>query len=185
MTKYSKILFKEEQRYRPTRVRVILPVVLATAVVVFGMGIGQQFSHKEELGTTPADNSHIIWIGIFAVVAIAFTMFLLFRMKMLTVIDNAGIHIHYPPIWKKGKFIGKESIKSFRTRKYRARFEYGGYGFKRRGNLIRRKKYGIAFTAYGKTGIQFELVNGDKILIGTQREQAFIYALEKMKKENG
>ena len=47
--------------------------------------------------------------------------------------------------------------------------EYGGWGLK--GGLLWKKSKGIAINVSGNIGIQLELKNGKKLLIGTQKLQ--------------
>jgi hypothetical protein len=54
------------------------------------------------------------------------------------------------------------------VRKYDAISEYGGWGLKV--GAFWRKSKGIAINVSGDTGIQLELKNGKKILIGTKLE---------------
>ena len=101
-------------------------------------------------------------------------------MKLITVVTDKEIQVFYPPLFKKGRFISKEEIHRFEVRQYNPIHEFGGWGYKYRGRLMRRKRFGVAFTAYGRTGVQLHLKSGKKILIGTQRTESIKYALTKM-----
>ena len=180
----EKILFREEQKFRPNRVRFVLPVVFIVTVIIFAIGISKQIKHTIDSGNGISASSGSIVVGIFALLFFSFVMLIIFRMKLITWIDSQGIHVRYPPLRQKEILIVKESIRNYEVRKYRARHEYGGYGYRFRGKLIMRKKYGIALTASGDTGIQLELTGGEKILVGTHRETAFMYALDKIMKES-
>ncbi len=180
-----KILFKEEQKYRPMRVRVVLPLVLTAVLVMMIFGMSRQPAYNSQSGIAPGINLELILVVAFAVVIMASVFFIVFQMKLITWVDEEGIHMRYPPLRNRKFTIAKDSIRHYEVRKYRARLEYGGWGYRRRGKLFRHRNYGIAFTASGNTGVQFELLNGDKILVGTQRDQAFLYAIDKiMKREN-
>lgn len=65
-------------------------------------------------------------------------------------------------------------VEKYEFRTYNAHREFGGHGFKR------KARQGSAFTISGKEGLQLYFTNGKKLLIGTQRKQAFEYALKKL-----
>ena len=59
-------------------------------------------------------------------------------------------------------------------RNYNAIFEYGGWGLK----FSFRKSKGKSFTVKGAVGLQLELMNGKKILIGTQKKEEIQRTIE-------
>jgi hypothetical protein len=62
-------------------------------------------------------------------------------------------------------------IKSYEIRSYSALKEYGGYG-------IRYGTKGKAYNVYGNRGIQIEFQDGKCLLIGSQRPEELMQALE-------
>ncbi len=179
----KKIIFREEQRYRPVRVRVVLPIVLGVLFIFYVLGISQQAHHSAETGDPVLPT---ILVGAALLILVVLVMIILLRMKLITTVYEDGIYLRYPPLLARERHIPAGSIHHYEARQYRPRFEYGGHGYRVRGRLWRKRKYGIAFTATGKTGIQLELKDGTRILIGTQREAAFLHALDKIvqQKEN-
>ena len=169
----KKVIFTEEQRYRPIRVRVVLPVVLGVTFVAYALGISQEYKHNGSFNETLP----LILTGVGFLVFTIVIMTVLYRMKLITLIYKDGIYLRYPPLQARERIIPAESIQSFEKREYRPRFEYGGHGYRVRGRALRKRKYGISFTASGNTGIQLVLNDGKKILIGTQRPEAFLHGL--------
>lgn len=106
-------------------------------------------------------------------------VFLLIFLKLETRLRNEGIYIRFKPLQWKEKKIGKDEIKSFEVRKYRALIEYGGWGIRHGG-----KKYGKAYNVRGNQGLQLILKNGKKLLIGTQKPHEIKKAMETMFAEN-
>jgi hypothetical protein len=94
-----------------------------------------------------------------------------------TRIDKDGIAYRFAPIHRKERFIKWSSIKVAYVRKYRPIAEYGGWGF-------RRGRSGIAYNTSGKMGLQLQLSDGKKILIGTQTPKALQRVLDKLGREN-
>ncbi|MAD97222.1 MAG: hypothetical protein CMB99_07855 [Flavobacteriaceae bacterium] len=78
------------------------------------------------------------------------------------------MHYRFFPFHLKYKLILWKEIANCYVRKYDAVTEYGGWGFK--GGALWKKSNGKAINVSGDIGIQLELVNGKKLLIGTQKE---------------
>lgn len=91
---------------------------------------------------------------------------LIFLIKLITRIDEIGVHYQFYPIHLKMKIIPWKDIKFAQTRIYNAIPEYGGWGLKN-GNF---GKKGAAISIKGNSGIQLTLSNNKKILIGTQKK---------------
>jgi hypothetical protein len=93
---------------------------------------------------------------------------LIFLFKLTTRIDQDGIHYKFFPFHFKFKTITWSEISKVYVRKYNPISEYGGWGLK--GGFFWNKSKGTAYNVSGDIGIQLELKNGKKILIGTNRE---------------
>lgn len=100
----------------------------------------------------------------FLIILFVFALFNFFKLK--TRIDEKGIYYQYLPIHFSYRFISWEAITKCYVRNYDAIFEYGGWGLK----FSFRKSKGNSFTVKGNIGLQLELMNGKKILIGTQKK---------------
>ena len=94
---------------------------------------------------------------------------LLFFFKLTTRIDDKGIHYQFFPFHFSLKTIAWQDIKSAHVRTYDAIGEFGGWGLK--GGLFWKKSKGTAINVSGDIGIQLELKNGKKLLIGTKKEE--------------
>ncbi|MFD2552796.1 hypothetical protein [Sphingobacterium tabacisoli] len=81
--------------------------------------------------------------------------------RLCTTIDNKGVEISFIPFaWRKRW--NWDSIGNIEVRKYDL-IEFGGWGY-------RVGRSGVAYTCKGRYGIQMELKNGKKVLIGTQKQ---------------
>jgi len=85
-------------------------------------------------------------------------------LKLITRIDEFGIHYKFFPLHWAFKTISWQNIATCELRKYNAIKEYGGWGVKH----SLRKKTGKSYTVKGSNGLQIVLKSGKKILIGTQ-----------------
>lgn len=106
----------------------------------------------------PSDYTTLLFAGVllFALAAI-FT-----SIRMVTQIRQDGIYVRYPPFQPSFVRFGWSDIRHAYIRKYNALPEYNGWG-------IKRGRSGRSYTAGGNIGLQLELYDGTRILIGTNR----------------
>ena len=102
-------------------------------------------------------------------------IWLFYRMKLITTINEDGINIIFAPFTN--FIIPFNKIKKYQIRQYRPIIEYGGWG-------IRYSKYGKAYNVSGKIGLQIELSNGKRLLIGTQNPDALLQTLNEIINKN-
>lgn len=110
--------------------------------------------------------------GGFLVILFVFVLFNFFKLK--TRIDEKGIYYQYLPFHFSYRFISWEAISKCYVRNYNAIFEYGDWGLK----FSFRKSRGKSFTVKGNIGLQIALLNGNKILIGTQKKEEIQRTIE-------
>lgn len=147
-------VFKEEQRFTQPLIFVILTM---SALVTFGLVIHEYTK----------ENSTMKLVELLTVIGVFLGAILpIFFFKLITRIDEKGIHYRFFPFHRKFKSILWYEIQSAYVRHYDAITEYGGWGLK--GGFGRKK--GKAINAKGTIGIQLELKNSKKLLIGTQKE---------------
>lgn len=100
-------------------------------------------------------------LGVALVMAVVLIPMALIELR--THITDDGVEIRFWPFVRRRIF--KSEIKSMRVRKYSPIREYGGWGIRSSmGN-------GSAYNVSGDQGLQLELNNGKKILVGTQRPE--------------
>tara|TARA_R110002073_G_scaffold15953_2_gene62096 strand:+ start:26327 stop:26833 length:507 start_codon:yes stop_codon:yes gene_type:complete len=147
-------IFKEEQRFTQPLIIVLIAISLLT---IIGIMIKEYTS----------ENSTMRAVEMVTVIATTMAAILpIFFFKLTTRIDEKGIHYKFFPLQRKTKTILWTELKSVSVRKYDALSEYGGWGLK---GFLNRKK-GKAVNVKGDIGIQLELKNLKKLLIGTQKE---------------
>lgn len=98
-------------------------------------------------------------------------IWLFYSMKLVTEVKEAGIQITFTPFTN--FIIPFNEIKNLEIREYRPILEYGGWG-------IRFNRTGKAYTVSGKIGLQVELFNGKKILIGTEKSDDLLKSLDSL-----
>ncbi|MDW5290345.1 hypothetical protein [Formosa sp. PL04] len=156
-----KIEFKEEQKFTQWWVWVLLFGIGILPI----MGIYKQFILGEKFGNMPMSNFGLIVFSIFIFTLIAMFWFV----KLKTEIDQNEIRIHFFPFLK--KHINWKEIKSA---------EIVNYGFVGGWGIRLWTKYGTVYNTKGNKGLAIELLDGNKFLIGTQKEIELNNTVKKM-----
>ncbi|MBT3385537.1 MAG: hypothetical protein HN778_00255 [Prolixibacteraceae bacterium] len=169
----QKVLFKEEQRFTQWWLWLILGSALLAIVIPLANELSAQ-----SWDTSSEGFLRLILYGSVAVLFIVAVLIVLILSRLKTKITYDGIFITFPPLKRKSFRIKVQEIERFEIRKYRAKREYGGYGFRS------RRKSGQAYTISGNIGLQLHFKNGKKLLIGTQKKQAIEFAMCKIMGEN-
>lgn len=164
----KKIYFQEEQRFTQIWVWIflILTFFLVSEVIVGSIMLG------ESIDNSSFSNEIILLIFIVAFFGV-FWLFL--KMKLEVKVTDEGIVYRFFPIILKEKMLHRNIIESYKIRKYKPILEYGGYGIR-----VGFSRWGKAFNVKGNIGMQLYLKDGKKVLFGTQRAEAFKYAVDKM-----
>jgi len=150
-------IFKEEQRF--TQLWLIILMVVSM-LIPLGIILGSYIKN-------PKSFSALELISIIGL--IVFASGIIFLFKLSSRIDESGVHYKFFPFHRKFRHIKWQDLNASYIRTYDAISEYGGWGIK--GGSLWNKSKGIAINVSGDIGIQLELKNGKKILIGTQKEE--------------
>ncbi|NRA92264.1 MAG: hypothetical protein HRU26_06195 [Psychroserpens sp.] len=143
-------VFIEQQRF--TQLWIIVLIIFSTIVPVGIILTEAKSMESSEL------------VIALSVVILAPAIIFLFKLK--TRIDEKGIHYRFIPFHLKTQLIPWSDIDKIYVRNYNPISEYGGWGIK--GGSLWNKKKGTAVNVKGDVGIQLELKNNKKLLIGTQ-----------------
>ncbi|WP_181374569.1 hypothetical protein [Polaribacter aquimarinus] len=149
-------VLKEEQRFTQPWLFLILGISIMVPI-----GIILKEFYKENSNVSLNEVIFIIMLILICTIPIFF-------FKLKTRIDENGIHYQFFPFHFSFKTISWKEIKNAHVRNYDPIGEYGGWGLK--GGFPFNKKKGKAINVKGDIGIQLELQNNKKILIGTQKE---------------
>ncbi len=150
-------IFIEEQRFNQLW---LIILILVSVLVPIGIILGTYIKD-------PSSFSNTELIVIFCTLVLASGIVFLF--KLSTRIDEKGIHYKFFPFHLGFKTIQWHEIDNAYVRTYSAISEYGGWGLK--GGAFRSKSKGKAINVSGDIGIQLELKNGKKLLIGSQKQE--------------
>lgn len=164
-------IFTEVQRFRQGWVWILVLFVSGIA----WYGAVQQIVLKKPFGNNPAPDA--VMIMIWAIFGVFFPV-LFYSLKLVTEVRYDGLYIRFFPLQFHSHKISYEEIKTYEIRTYSALKEYGGYG-------IRYGKNGKAYNISGNRGVQFEFLDGKRLLIGTQRPEELIQTLDTVSGKKG
>ena len=160
-------VFVEEQRFNQWWLYLLLAIPIISLVLPF------MFNSDDYVN----GNKETITGIIISLVVMIFATLLILSIRLRTKIDEKGIYYQFYPINFNEKFKPWSDISNCYVRKYNPLTEYGGWGY--RSGFVRSK--GKALNIRGNLGIQLELKNGKKLLLGTQKEELVRRTLESYK----
>ena len=148
--------FKEEQKMGQKWIWLILGFLGIGAWYLFI----KQIILKEPVGTNPAPDI-VVWM-VFIIFGIIFPVSF-YSMKLIVEVRENDVYIRFFPFYK--KFILIENIKNYYVHTFKPIREYGGWGVRW------SPTKGWAYIVSGNRGVQLELLDGSKILIGSQKPE--------------
>lgn len=157
------IHFKETQRF--TQWWLWLIIISAATLCLYGAF--QQIVLGKPFGNNPGPDWLLIVVAVIVGVLIPLAFL---KLSLRVFVRDDGIRIIFFPLHLKGLVIPYDRIARFYVRKYRAIREYGGWG-------IRFGPGGKAYNVKGSLGLQLELSDGEKILIGSQQPERLASAI--------
>lgn len=140
--------------------------------LIFVYGFVWQVILGNQFGDNPMSDAGLIVVGCLVLAITAVSLF----SRLKTYINEEGIYVNQFPLTIKTSFYGWNDIEKAYVREYSPISEYGGYGIrygafslKRKGaiNPMKEKAYIVS----GRYGLQLELKNGKRVLIGTQNPE--------------
>lgn len=159
------LLFFEKQRFHQWWLYLILIAINGFFVYLFV----QQIIFDQPFGAQPMSNQSLL---IALLVSILITFFLA-NFKLEIKIKNDGLYIRFFPFHFSFRHYRWDAIEKLYLRKYSPLGEYGGWGY-------RFGSGGKAYTISGNQGLQIELKNNKKLLIGTQKREELESVLKKL-----
>ena len=158
------VLYHETQHFR--QVWLWLLVLGISGVTLYAMV--QQLIPGTPFGDNPASDTVLVIIVI--VFGFIFPVFF-YIVNLTTEVRDDGLYYRFFPFHLTFRKIAWEDIKSCEARTYSPLREYGGWG-------IRWGAKGKAYNTAGNRGVQLELTNGSRILIGSRRSEELADAID-------
>lgn len=159
----GKLIFEEEQSFVGTW---MFYLVIGISVISIGGGMVMLLIHGKTEGIVGMVITALVLGGV---------VWLLAAARLHISIDEHNLYYRYPPFVSSEKTITKNDVNDIYVRKYRAIWEYGGWGYRF------RFRSGRALTVAGEHGVQLETTNNKHILIGTQKPEEMERAIRRLK----
>jgi hypothetical protein len=147
-----KSTYREVQQFRQNWIWLLLALVSGLS----WYGFVQQIVFGSPFGSKPAPDI-VMWFILIAFGIGLPTFF--YYLKLIVEVRENGILIRFFPLHS--RFIRFDDLGNYEVRKYHPIREYGGWG-------IRWGSKGWAYNVSGNEGVQLELANGKRIMIGSQ-----------------
>lgn len=151
--KLSEPVFHEVQALRQWHARLVL--AMPPAAMLF-IAVRQLVFHRP-WGSPPMSDGGVIFLTVLLVAV----YLRLITVRLVTDIRSGELFVGLQGLWRKRR-LPLADIRSAIEVQYDPAAEYGGYG-------IRSSAKGLAYIASGNRGVQLELNDGRKLLIGSQR----------------
>lgn len=151
--------FQEVQKFRQP----FLWIVLSPPILAAWAGFVCSFFGMTPFGET---SFHALVLMIWVALGIALPI-LFFMLKLEVEVGDDGIYYRFFPLQFKHRRIGFAEIKSYKSVTYQPIKDYGGWG-------IRWGRNGKAYSVGGNLGVQFELRNGKRILLGSKKPKDLV-----------
>jgi hypothetical protein len=152
MEKEAPALFQETQAFRQRHAK--LALATPPAAILF-ITLRQVVWHHP-WGTPPVSNGDLLFLSVLLVVV----YLRLITVRLATELRPAEIAVGLRGLWRKRR-IPLDQVRAAREVQYDPIREFGGYGF-------RSGRRGQAYIASGTRGVELELRDGRKVLIGSQ-----------------
>jgi len=157
-------IYREVQQFRQSWIWVI--VFVLTGAVWYAT-VEQLLLHSPFGNRPMSDILLVIFWFIFGIGLPA----LFFFGQLVTEVRDDGIYIRFSPFHWTFRRIAFTEVKQCKVRTYRPIREYGGWG-------IRYGCKGKVYNVSGDRGVQIELLNGKRLLIGSQRAEELWRAIQ-------
>jgi hypothetical protein len=161
--------FREVQQFRQTWVWVLVLPISLFLIVLFGYGMIKQLIFGHPWGSKPLSNTALAIMGPVWILFGIGLAYLFYCMKLVTEVRSDALYIRFFPLTHQR--ITFEDITRYEVRTYNPMREFGGWG-------IRYRRGGKAYNVSGNRGLQLELANGKRLLIGSQRPEELAQAIE-------
>ena len=161
MSRNSELLFHEVQAFRRWPAAAVLAV---PPCAVIAITLRQLVWHRP-WGNPPASDGGLVFLSVLLLLVYA----RLLTARLVTDVRTAQVTVRLRGMWVKRKF-ALSQVRSARAVEYDPVCDFGGYG-------IRSGQRGKAYIARGSGGVELEMDNGRKFLIGSQDPGALAAAI--------
>jgi len=164
------ILFEEVQQFRQAWVWVITLPSSLLVLGIFVYGIYKQILLGRPWGDRPMPDAQLVLVSIFGSALAVGLPWLFHAMKLVVRVAGGYLQVRFFPFVNRR--VPLEQVAHREARIYHPLREYGGWGIRYGG-----RRRGWAYTVSGHFGVQIELKNGERLLVGSQRADELVEVL--------
>ncbi len=157
MTDGSFCFYREVQRFRQPWLWLLVAAVSAISLWSFV----QQIIMGKTFGQNPAPDAAVVVIA--AIFGLGFPT-LFYAINLTTEVRSDGLYVRLFPLHLSFRRITYERLAKYEVQTYRPIRDYGGWG-------IRYGCGGKAYNVSGNRGVMLELLDGERLLIGSQKPE--------------
>ena len=161
-------LFREAQLFRKTWVLFLVLPISLFLIVLFGYGMIKQLVLGQPWGNKPLSDTALAIIGPLWILFGIGLAYLFYSSKLITEVREDGLYVRFFPLTHNR--IPFEDIAHFEVRTYSPIREFGGWG-------IRYGRGAKTYNVSGNRGVELQLSNGKRLLIGSQRSEELSQAI--------
>lgn len=161
--------FLEVQLFRKTWVLALVLPISLLLIILFGYGMIKQLILGQPWGNRPLPDSALAIIGPLWILFGIGLAFLFYSAKLITEVRKDRLYIRFFPFTHHE--IAFEDIRHCEVQTYSPIREFGGWG-------IRYGRRAKAYNVSGNRGVQLELADGKRFLIGSGRPEELARAIE-------
>lgn len=173
MSEEKDLIFREVQTFS-SWLRIVLVVLMAVSVVIFAIALWETITEPE----SPDILVPVLLTIVAMAIPIAVTI-LFFILKLETEVRSDGLYVRFYPLHIRYKKFTPQDLAEHYSRTYKPIREYGGWGIR-----CSFTGKGKAYNVSSNKGVQLVLTNGKKLLIGSQKPDEIVAAIDKMLKQN-
>lgn len=154
--------FRETQRFRQPWLRAVL--ILPGLPLLYGAY--RQFILGRPWGDRPSPDAVLAALLAGYVLFVAWFL----SLKLVTEVRERELYVKFVRLWPAER-IPVAQIRRAAAVTYRPLRDYGGWG-------VRMGRKGMAYNVSGNCGVELELIDGRRLLIGSQRAEELARAIE-------
>ena len=167
----NNVSFCEVQQFRQVWLWVLNLSTSVFLISLFGYGMLKQLVFGHSWGSKPMSDTGLAIAGSLVVLLGIGLLYFFYVLKLVTEVRSDGLYIRFSPLTHQ-KICFKDIVYC-EVRTYNPITEYGGLG-------IRYGRKGKAYNVSGNRGVQLELSNGKRLLIGSQRSEELAKAIQQI-----
>jgi len=164
--------YKEHQRFTQWWFWAIIAISTLPLVFFFAYGLYIQLVLNEPWGDQPMSDTGLIIAAVTTSLIIGGIIWLFFTAELTIEVHDRAIYYRFTPFIAQNRRIGIDELVEWEVNKFRVIADFGGYGW--------RKGLGgkTAYNVKGNMGLNIQLTNGKKLLLGTQKPDELRAAIQ-------